>query len=98
MEIVRLKLTFVVYECIMLCKKGGDYMVSVTRVNISLDNDVLKNIDDFCSESGCSRSWLISTACQQYIEGQKKLPEVISQLSELQDVVKKLQVEKIAPV
>lgn len=77
-------------------------MATVSRVNVSLSADVLGAIDEFCSERGCSRSWLISTACLEYIEAQEKLPEVLSQLTKACDDLKKnvddIRREKIAPV
>lgn len=46
------------------------------RINVTLDDLVLKNADDFCEENTISRSSLISIALTEYINAQKMLPEV----------------------
>ena len=46
------------------------------RINVTLDDLVLKNVDAFCEENSISRSGLISIALTEYINAQKLLPEV----------------------
>ncbi len=46
------------------------------RINITLDDLVVKNADDFCKENNISRSALIGIALTDYIKAQKMLPEV----------------------
>ena len=55
----------------------------VKRINISLDEDALQKIDDFCDSRHMTRSALIQLSCGQYIESQEKIPNLLNQLKEL---------------
>ena len=46
------------------------------RINITLDDIVVKNADDFCKENNISRSALIGIALTDYIKAQRMLPDV----------------------
>ena len=46
------------------------------RINITLDDIVVKDADEFCKENNISRSALIGIALTDYIKAQKMLPEV----------------------
>lgn len=56
--------------------KGGENM----KINISIDDELLKRIDTQADESYMSRSGLISYACAQYIN-QVELMRAIKDLS-----------------
>ncbi len=38
------------------------------KVTISLDDNLLKRIDDYAKKNGVKRSGLISIACSQYLD------------------------------
>jgi metal-responsive CopG/Arc/MetJ family transcriptional regulator len=51
---------------------GGSYMKSNT-VNISYNDDLLKQIDEFAHEESRSRSELIREAARSYIDRKRKV-------------------------
>lgn len=53
------------------------------RINVSLDENVVERVDNFCKKKGVNRSALITIALDSYISAQEKLPELQSQLDEL---------------
>ena len=70
----------------------------VKCISVSVNQETLDLMDEYCKDYNVSRSGLISTACESYIQAQKGLPDVLNQLDELREIVGKLQAEKIAPV
>lgn len=50
----------------------------MARVQISIDNDVLKRVDEFSKKSGLSRSSFLSMAALDYIESKEKAPLISS--------------------
>ena len=61
------------------------------RLNLSLDDIVYSEIDEFCKAKNCSKSGLVSTACTAYISAIKAVPEVQSQIDELRQALLDLQ-------
>ena len=61
------------------------------RFNISMNDDILAMIDDFCSKRGLTRSALLSTSAVTYIEAQEQIPSVQEQLDELKRALSVLQ-------
>ena len=70
----------------------------VKCISVSVNQETLDLMDEYCKDYNVSRSSLISTACTSYIQAQKGLPDVLVQLDELKEIVGKLQAEKIASV
>lgn len=64
------------------------------RVNVSLDDTVLRRADMFSKKSGLSRSSLITVALNTYIDTQEQLPDVQVQLDELKKALSELQAIK----
>lgn len=46
------------------------------KVTISLDDNVLKRIDDYAKKNGVKRSGLISIACMEYLDAKDSLKAV----------------------
>lgn len=71
------------------------------RINITLDDLVVKNADDFCKENNISRSALIGIALSDYIKAQKMLPEMKEEMEKqlsvlMQEMNEKLESMKLA--
>lgn len=50
------------------------------KVQITLDEELLKDVDDYCDKNYMNRSWFISSCCNRAINEQK-LIDSISNLS-----------------
>lgn len=51
-----------------------------TKVQISIDSDLLDQIDDYCDRNYMNRSWFISHSCVQLLN-QQKVIDAISSIS-----------------
>lgn len=67
---------------------------SNTRIQVSLDPDLLERIDAFTKKSSINRSALISMACASFIDAQEKMPELQSQIALLNSEIEKLKLVK----
>lgn len=54
--------------------------MSKEKVQITMDSDLLKSVDDYCDRNYMNRSWMISQACLQVVN-QQKLIDSISNMS-----------------
>lgn len=54
------------------------------RLNITLDNKLVSDMDSFADERGLSRSGLIAVSVRDYMDAVKTLPGVRQQLNDLQ--------------
>lgn len=54
--------------------------MSKEKVQITMDSDLLKSVDDYCDRNFMNRSWMISQACLQVVN-QQKLIDAISAMS-----------------
>lgn len=54
--------------------------MSKEKVQITMDCDLLKSVDDYCDRNYMNRSWMISQACLQLVN-QQKLIDSISTIS-----------------
>ena len=50
------------------------------KVQITMDSDLLKAVDDYCDQNYMNRSWMISQACLQVVN-QQKLIDAIGTMS-----------------
>lgn len=50
------------------------------KVQITMDSNLLKTVDEYCDKHFLNRSWMISQACLQVIN-QQKLIDAISTMS-----------------
>lgn len=58
------------------------------KLNISLDDSVLREIDEFAEQNGISRSGAISMICMMYIKGLKTAEDMGILNSTLQELGK----------
>ena len=65
-----------------------------TRIQVSMDPDLLGRIDGFAKKSSVSRSALIAMACTSFIDAQEKMPELQSQIALLNSEIEKLKLVK----
>lgn len=49
-----------------------------TKVQISIDSDLLEQIDDYCDKNYMNRSWFISNSCVQLLNQQKAIDAIVS--------------------
>ena len=49
-----------------------------TKVQISVDSELLEQIDDYCDKNYMNRSWFISNACVQLLNQQKAIDAIVS--------------------
>lgn len=54
------------------------------RINITLEENLLSQMDEFASERGISRSALIASSARDYMSAVESLPEISKQVNELQ--------------
>lgn len=55
------------------------------RLNITLDKELLADVDSWCEKYGCNRSAFIGIACRSKLDGEmmiQKFPEMLSVASE----------------
>lgn len=45
-----------------------------SRINITIDDDLLKRIDEYAENNSLTRSAFIALSCTKYIETESKLP------------------------
>jgi metal-responsive CopG/Arc/MetJ family transcriptional regulator len=50
------------------------------KVQITMDSNLLKDVDDYCERNYLNRSWMISQACLQVVN-QQKMVDAISNVS-----------------
>lgn len=55
----------------------------MARIQISMDEDVLKRIDDFAKSAALSRSAFLSMAALDYINAKEKAPLITSAFSSM---------------
>lgn len=63
------------------------------RVQISLEESVLKRMDSFSSEKGLNRSSLITLATMAYIDAQEAMPDLQKQIDELKHAMEQLTIK-----
>lgn len=49
-----------------------------TKVQITIDSELLKDVDDYCDRNYMNRSWLISQALVQVINQQKVVDSMLN--------------------
>ena len=54
----------------------------MTRINLNLDNDLLKRIDNYAKKRGINRTAAISVLCGEYLE-QKETVEIMGKAVDL---------------
>ncbi len=59
--------------------------MSKVKINVSIDDELLKEVDDYCDRMYLNRSYLISQQLQQVINMQK----IINSISDLSFALKK---------
>lgn len=60
------------------------------RVNISMSEQMLSNVDSAAAEFGMTRSSLICAALNDYISAKRKMPDVQVAINQFQDVLSSL--------
>jgi metal-responsive CopG/Arc/MetJ family transcriptional regulator len=50
------------------------------KVQITMDSNLLRDVDDYCERNYLNRSWMISQACLQVVN-QQKMVDAISNVS-----------------
>lgn len=55
-------------------------MSAKEKVQITMDSELLKSVDEYCDKNFMNRSWMISQACLQVVN-QQKLVDAISTMS-----------------
>lgn len=50
------------------------------KIQVTMDGDLLKSVDDYCDKNYMNRSWMVSQACLQMVN-QQKLIDSIATLS-----------------
>lgn len=55
----------------------------MARIQVSMDDDVLKRIDDFAKSAALSRSAFLSMAAMDYITAKEKAPLITSAFSSM---------------
>lgn len=48
------------------------------KVQITMDADLLKDVDEYCDKNYMNRSWMISQACLQMVNQQKLVDAICS--------------------
>lgn len=57
--------------------------MAAERLNATMQADLLKRIDAYCSKSGMSRSGFLAVACSQYLDAVEKKPIVVDALGNM---------------
>lgn len=63
------------------------------RLNITIDEHLDDELIAFCKKNSTNKSGIIAIAVSQYLEAQKNLPTLVSQLDDLKDKIDKLLVK-----
>lgn len=58
-------------------------------MTISLDNDLLEQLDNFADDNGMTRSGLIGVACRQYLTSIQAMPSMLAIVQKLGDLAAK---------
>lgn len=61
--------------------------IVMARIQISMDDDVLKRVDDFAKHAALSRSAFLSMAAVDYINAKEKAPLITSAFSSMAALV-----------
>lgn len=69
----------------------GNVNENFTRVNVVLDLETMKQIDDYANEMGLNRSSAIRFMCRQYLQSQK----TIQSFTDMIDAYKAQQVQNV---
>ena len=64
------------------------------RIQITVEEELDEMLEEFCSRNHCTKSSIMGLATSQYLDAQRKLPEVQSQLDELKELINKLIIKK----
>lgn len=46
------------------------------KLQITMDSDLLRSVDDYCDKNFMNRSWMISQACLQLVNHQKMIDSI----------------------
>lgn len=60
--------------CCIMCVTTQERVVSMARIQVSMDDAVLQRIDEFAKKSALSRSAFLSMAAVDYIDAKEKAP------------------------
>lgn len=60
------------------------------RLNISMDKDLIVRVDAFARKMGMTRSALITTALNEYMDAKNKEPEVTAAVAEFYEKLKSI--------
>lgn len=63
------------------------------RVNITIDEELDEELDEYCKENHCTKSGILGLAATQYLEAQKMIPTLKSQLEELTEKLGQLKIK-----
>lgn len=51
-------------------------MAAKEKLQITMDSELLKAVDDYCDKNFMNRSWMISNACLQVVNTQKMIDSI----------------------
>lgn len=57
------------------------------KFNVSMDDDLFNELEEFGKEMHLNRSAIISLSIQQYMDAQRKIPTLKNQLDELKTFI-----------
>lgn len=64
-------------------------MKKTTKITISIDEQLLEQLDNYADDNGYTRSGLIGNACRQFLIASKAQPSLLQLLKKLGDLAGK---------